>query len=651
VILKNSCLALALALLVPVSRAATLTVTNADNVLIDGVTVAPGSLLEALQKVESGGTIRFNIPGPGPHYLVTPIGGYPLITADNMTIDGYSQPGASPNTNPILGGNNAVIQIVLDSTDNASAPDPTNPDLLQVRSTRLIDFGNATCDCGYGDSENCILGVVSGDNFAVKGISFLGRHTGGSILDPDIYCLAFVHEATNAHIQGCWFGLAPDGATVAGCAAAVAAFRYRTGGDVYSSGMIIGTDGDGINDPAEFNVMIGLRLAIAIEAPNLKVSGNYINVFPDGKTFFDVGALAGVTGTVESFENGRLCDNTVIGTDGNGVSDENERNIIGPSVYTHLIEFYGTATNVVIAGNYYGLGVDGSTYPFNLPSKPDFASLPDGSSVRVGSNGDGISDDLEGNLIYSIPGSRFIVSPGGHTKMIVRRNTMVNNGFNAVPFAFFENGGYVKYYSTVLDPPPVFDTDAVPNVTDASGRFVKGTVPSPNLANYPYSVIDVYVVDPAALVLGLILPQTYLGSFVEGSTEDLDPVINSFSFNLNSFTIPPSAQVALEVTYSQDPQATQNDRALSGPLSNPVDADPNTGTTPAQPRLTILRAGNTITLSWKADAGLFRLESTDKFKPANWLTVPAYTSLFNGQNSVALAIADGGNQFFRLVYQ
>src|SRR5438445_795978 len=87
-IFKNSCLALTLALFVPVSRAAILTVTNADNVLSDGVTAAPGSLLEALQKVGSGDTIRFPIPGPGPHYLVTPIGGYPLITSDEILRSG-----------------------------------------------------------------------------------------------------------------------------------------------------------------------------------------------------------------------------------------------------------------------------------------------------------------------------------------------------------------------------------------------------------------------------------------------------------------------------------------------------------------------------------------------------------------------------------
>jgi len=280
-IFKNSCLALTLALFVPVSRAAIFTVTNADNVLSDGVTAAPGSLLEALQKVGSGDTIRFHIPGPGPHYLVTPIGGYPLITADNLTIDGYSQTGASANSNSILGGNNAVIQIILDSTDDASAdsPEPDFPDLLQRRSTRLIDFGTddgRTCDCGYSDSENCILGIVGADNFAVKGISFLGRHTDlsgtltGSTMDPDIYCLAFVHDATNAHIQGCWFGVAPDGTTVDGCAASVAAFVGSE--TVHSAGMIIGTDGDGINDPAEFNVMIAMTIAIIIEAPKAPIT-------------------------------------------------------------------------------------------------------------------------------------------------------------------------------------------------------------------------------------------------------------------------------------------------------------------------------------------------------------------------------------------
>src|SRR5207302_8289375 len=58
-------------------------------------------------------TISFNVPGTAGqvHYLQTPPNGYPIITNNGVTIDGYSQPGASPNSNPIHAPNNARIKI------------------------------------------------------------------------------------------------------------------------------------------------------------------------------------------------------------------------------------------------------------------------------------------------------------------------------------------------------------------------------------------------------------------------------------------------------------------------------------------------------------------------------------------------------------
>ena len=48
----------------PLSQAAILTVTTAENFLADGVSVAPGSLLEMLQKVKTGDTVRLGMdPG------------------------------------------------------------------------------------------------------------------------------------------------------------------------------------------------------------------------------------------------------------------------------------------------------------------------------------------------------------------------------------------------------------------------------------------------------------------------------------------------------------------------------------------------------------------------------------------------------------
>ncbi|MBI3417304.1 MAG: hypothetical protein HY043_18590, partial [Verrucomicrobia bacterium] len=93
-----------------------ITVTTTNNV---SPATQETSLLQALSKLADGDTIQFAIPGTGPYFIPTPTNGYPLITNNNITIDGYSQPGASPNTNSILAPNNARLQIVLDSRSGA----------------------------------------------------------------------------------------------------------------------------------------------------------------------------------------------------------------------------------------------------------------------------------------------------------------------------------------------------------------------------------------------------------------------------------------------------------------------------------------------------------------------------------------------------
>src|ERR1043166_4893087 len=62
-------------------------------------------------------SINFQIPGAGVH-TISPASALPAIT-DAVTIDGYTQPGASKNT--LTGGDNAVIQIELDGTNAGAA--------------------------------------------------------------------------------------------------------------------------------------------------------------------------------------------------------------------------------------------------------------------------------------------------------------------------------------------------------------------------------------------------------------------------------------------------------------------------------------------------------------------------------------------------
>ena len=106
-----------LALLTPLSlAAATFTVTNAND-------SGAGSLRQAILDANANfgdDVIEFNIPGSGVHTIVL-ASALPAITQP-VTIDGYTQPGSSPNTNPVGQGLNTVLRIEI--TRNGAGPDP-----------------------------------------------------------------------------------------------------------------------------------------------------------------------------------------------------------------------------------------------------------------------------------------------------------------------------------------------------------------------------------------------------------------------------------------------------------------------------------------------------------------------------------------------
>lgn len=97
-------------LVVSGTQAATFTVTNTTD-------TGAGSLRNAILLANANaGTdmIAFNIPGAGPH-TIQPASALPAITHP-VVIDGYSQPGANRNTNPIDQPINAVLQIEIDGS-------------------------------------------------------------------------------------------------------------------------------------------------------------------------------------------------------------------------------------------------------------------------------------------------------------------------------------------------------------------------------------------------------------------------------------------------------------------------------------------------------------------------------------------------------
>jgi len=187
--------------------------------------------------------IRFNIPGADAVFTITPQAALPPITQP-LTIDGYSQPGSSPNTNPVP-PNNAVIRIVLDGSVITSSV--TNPPMLSIRSA---------------DVE-------------VTGLSIVGLDD-GSIGNDAIETPNNVNLATrNVRIRGNYLGLLPDGLTSDG---------NRTGIQ------LAGEAGDEDNEiggllPEHQNVISGNgQHGITLSAPAALVTGNLIGVGKDGTT-------------------------------------------------------------------------------------------------------------------------------------------------------------------------------------------------------------------------------------------------------------------------------------------------------------------------------------------------------------------------------
>ncbi len=586
--------------------AKTITVTTADNL---NAGAGATSLVQALVSMQDGDTIGFNIPGVGPHYLVTPAGGYPTNTASNITIDGYSQPGASPNTSPILAANNAKIMIFLDSRDGGR--------------TRL-EFD------GYGTSESAILGFFGGTNVTVRGLGFLARITQNTEDDPSIYCVALGGKAKGAHVNGCWMGVDADGKSVFGANAAVTGFRFRENAEPFLvDDVSVGVKPGSANPEAQFNVIVGMKIPVIIEGKNLHVSGNFIGVLPSGTNEFN-NAVAGLPNE-GAIQIGRSDGDIVIGTDGDGINDAAERNVLAGVIpttiepvngYASLINFYGGGlrTNIVIAGNYIGVGVDGKTrFTNGVPIVNNLVA-----TTRIGTDFDLVSDAIEGNVIFNNypPGlftpetlsRNFLENVGEGALISLRGNKLVNN-FTPPVSPLRDDGAFlINYYSKVLLEP---ENGVIPTLlTNSSVSRLIGTIPLPETNAAPLTVIDVYIADPEGLATGqaqdlsqlppgsplrdgFVQGLTYLGSFFEGSSRDLDSAPGRFSFDIRDLNVPVGTVLAITVNYSQEQVGTHNAPTLTTLFSNPVTVKEGGPVDEPPGSLSISVSGNDVTITFR----------------------------------------------------
>ncbi len=261
----------------------------------------PGSLRQAILDANAtagADTIAFNIPGSGVH-TITPLSALPALTDDaGVTIDGYTQPGSSPNTLSV--GDNAVLAIELDGTQL-----PPYAHGLTLQS-----------------SSNLVRGIV------INGFGMLGSGGGG----------IFVQTGSNNVVAGCFLGTNAKGS---------AAKPNEIGVDIAPPDPSLSLVGTRIGGAAatERNVISGnLSAGIVIaEAFGTLVAGNYVGTDSSGGLALGNGG----GGIVTNISAGTLIGGTSAGSG----------NVISGNVGYGLFVF---GAQVAIQGNRIGTNAAGS---------------------------------------------------------------------------------------------------------------------------------------------------------------------------------------------------------------------------------------------------------------------------------------------------
>ncbi len=303
------------------------------------------AILDSNAATSGTSTIDFAIPGKGVH-KIAPNSPLPAIT-NSVLIDGFSEPGYAGKP---------LIELSGSSAGTADGLTVTGSDVT-IRGLIINHFsrGAGIHLTGTGATDNWVYGV------------FVGTNTTGTKSQPN------------------YSGVAIDGG---------------------ASDNLIGTNGDGVNDAAERNVLSGnLYAGVSIDGQGTDgnvVAGNFLGTDISGSVALNNGTQPLVDSQGNYFGGGVAiasgASGNRIGTDGASIDDVGERNVIAGS-NNDAIDIWGTGTDGnIVAGNFIGTDVTGTR---SLGVAGDGVFLAEGASFNwIGVNpiGGTAAGDL-GNVI------------------------------------------------------------------------------------------------------------------------------------------------------------------------------------------------------------------------------------------------------------
>lgn len=471
--------------------AATFTVTNA-------LDAGAGSLRAAIAAANTASTtddrIEFNIPAHLSHRIVLQTA-LPTLS-DTVTIDGYTQPGASPNT--LANGDDAQLVIEIDGRNLAGLTDPAG---LRV--------------AGSGANGTVIRGLSVFGFFHTVDFT----NSGGAALRVD--------GAADVQLLGNWIGLAADGAT---------AIPNGTGIDLVNAVRTVVGHAAAASAAADRNIVSGNDDAINVSGTStldVAIKGNFIGPLPSGNALPQFDLPSGADGVKGNRADGVFVLDAV-GTDIGGTSAA-ERNVIGGGARAIALLGAGGGS---ISGNSIGLGADGIT-PIALVN---------------GSVGIQLNADADGNTIGGLfgGGNTLAFVTRGIDIRASRGNAIVGNlvrnlGTNNVAIDLANGNGFQDGFT----PNDTNDADEggnhLQNFPALSAAFYDGAghldldgmldMPSSPAASY---LIEVFLTDACGATSETPQPKQRIG------VQAISSASETFSFTLN--TTPTMPYVTMTAT-------------------------------------------------------------------------------------------------------
>jgi hypothetical protein len=464
------------------------TIATADTFpVINTNDTGPGSLRQAITDANNHlglDTIAFNIPGTGAQ-TITPLAVLPTII-DPVIVDGYTQPGASPNT--LANGDNAVLLVELNGSGLSNAKglvidsggstvrglviNRFGSDAIEIHSngnliegnfigtnaagTSALPNGNGIV-AGFGGSpSNNMIGgttpaarnLISGNTAYGVSVDFSGNVVQGNFIGIDVTGVAALGNGDSGVFVG------GSGNTVGGATAAARNIISANGRGVqfngtghFLQGNFIGTDvtgtiarpnqNEGVNVNSATNVIIGGLTSNPGLAPGNLISGN-IGI---GLDLF--------AGSNNNQIQGNIIGADVMGTNplGNslaGVSISGSGNTVGGSNGSarNIIAFNGTSPSngigIAVTNNesFVNNALLGNSIFSNTGLGIDLIKAFDGpGGVTPNDAGD---IDTGANNLQNFPVLHSVANSGGMTTITGTLNSMANMAYR---LEFFANDG------------------------------------------------------------------------------------------------------------------------------------------------------------------------------------------------------------------